>query len=462
MNDLDAFIVPHDLLNKYAKPGPRYTSYPTAPVWDDRFDEGQALKLYTQNQTQASGPLSLYFHLPFCTSLCWYCGCNVKISRNKRVTEPYLKALTQEMEHVSPYIQHRKVSQMHWGGGTPTYLSPEQIERLVSEINQHVQWADNAELSIEVDPRVTTFEHLQALRRCGFNRLSMGIQDFNPKVQEAVHRIQSFETTAQLIQQGRDLGFTSINVDLMYGLPYQSVESFRETLQHIQTLSPDRIALFHYAHVPWMKPAQKLIPTDAIPDADTKMNIFEMAIRQFLTAGYQYIGMDHFARPEDELSVAQRQRTLRRNFMGYTTQAGTDLYGFGVSSISEIDGHFIQNVREVPAYEERLSNGTLPTLRGMWLSPDDHLRKAIIEALCCNGYLNYAAISQRFAVDFQRYFQAELAACQGLAEDGLLSLNDQELQVLPRGQMLIRNVCMVWDHYLQQSPTAPQTFSRTL
>lgn len=366
------------------------------------------------------------------------------------------------MEQVSPYIQHRKVSQMHWGGGTPTYLTPEQIKRLVSEINQHIQWTDNAELSIEVDPRVTTFEHLQALRRSGFNRLSMGIQDFNTKVQEAVHRIQSFETTARLIQQGRDLGFTSINVDLMYGLPYQSVESFTETLQHIQTLTPDRIALFHYAHVPWIKPAQKLIPTDAIPDADTKMNIFEMAIRQFLTGGYQYIGMDHFARPEDELSVAQRQRTLRRNFMGYTTQAGTDLYGFGVSSISEIDGHFIQNVREVSAYEERLSNGTMPTLRGMWLSPDDHLRKAIIEALSCNGYLNYADITQRFAVDFQRYFQAELAACQGLAEDGLLSMNDQELQVLPRGQMLIRNVCMVWDHYLQQSPTAPQTFSQTL
>ncbi len=462
MHRLADFIVPRDLLKKYARPGPRYTSYPTAPVWDDTFDTAQAYKLYAQNQKQASGPLSLYFHLPFCTSLCWYCGCNVKISRNKSVMEPYLNALAQEMAQISPYIQHREVSQMHWGGGTPTYLSPEQIEALVAHIQRYFQWTKNAELSIEVDPRVTTLEHLQALRRCGFNRLSMGIQDFNPKVQAAVHRVQPFDTTAQLIQQGRDLGFSSINVDLMYGLPHQSLESFTETLQHIQALSPDRIALFHYAHVPWMKPAQKLIPTDAIPDADTKIGIFELAIRHFLAQGYQYIGMDHFARPEDELSVAQRQRTLRRNFMGYTTQAGTDLYGFGVSSISEIEGHFVQNVREVPAYENVLSKGVLPTLRGLWLSPDDHLRKAVIEALSCNGYLNSADIAQRFDVDFQHYFEAELAACQDLAEDGLLSLTGQDIQVLPRGQMLIRNVCMVWDRYLQQSPAASQTFSRTL
>lgn len=454
------FIVPRSLLAKYAKPGPRYTSYPTVPVWDKNFTPQDTQKIYTLNQSQTN-PLALYFHLPFCSSLCWYCGCNVKISRNDRVTVPYLKALEQELDKVTPFIQHRAVSQMHWGGGTPTFLSPEQIEALVGMITQRLSFTDNAEISIEVDPRVTTLAHLEALRRCGFNRLSMGIQDFNPRVQEAVHRIQSLEATTELIQQARHLGFKSINVDLMYGLPHQSVESFTTTLTQVQGLNPDRIALFHYAHVPWMKPAQKLIAVEDLPDADTKLKIFEFAIQHFLNTGYRYIGMDHFARPEDELAQAQTQRTLRRNFMGYTTQADTDLYGFGVSSISEIEGHFIQNIREVGEYQNALSNDLLPTQQGMWLSAEDHLRKAIIETLSCNGYLNFDAISQRFNIDFCQYFAKELQASQALAEDGLLTINDQELQVLPRGQILIRNICMIWDAYLAQEAPS-QLFSNTL
>lgn len=461
MADSTAYRVPRELIAKYATPGPRYTSYPTAPVWQDGFTAAQAQAIYrANNPVESQRPLALYLHLPFCTSLCWYCGCNVKISRNKNVTQPYLEALQRELALLSPELApRRQISQMHWGGGTPTYLSPEAIGELVQLLRQHVPFAPEAELSIEVDPRVTTFEHLAALRASGFNRLSMGVQDFNPAVQAAVHRIQPFAITAALIAESRRLGFESINIDLMYGLPYQNEASFGETLEQVRQLNPDRLALFHYAHVPWIKPAQKLIPLEALPDSDTKLAIFERAIGELLEQGYRYIGMDHFAKPEDTLSQAQAQHTLRRNFMGYTTQAGTDLYGLGMSSISEIDGHFLQNQRELPAYENILAAGQLPIQRGMVLSADDHLRKAVIEQLICNGYLDFAELGQRFGIDFSAYFAQELAACQPLAEDGLLHLSPHHIEVLPRGQILIRNVCMLWDVYLSRQPAG---FSKTM
>jgi len=456
------FVLPRPLLEKYAGPGPRYTSYPTAPVWSDDFGPQQARELYTRNRRQDAGPLAFYLHIPFCTSLCWYCGCHVKIERNKAVAEPYLKALDQELEAVcADLAPGRTLSQMHWGGGTPTYLSPEQIVELVGAVSRRVPFAPDAEISIEVDPRVTTLAHLQALRQCGFNRISMGVQDFDPQVQQAVNRQQSFEATAELIANARRLGFLSVNLDLMYGLPHQSVASFAQTLAQVQQLDPDRIALFHYAHVPWLKPAQKLIKAQDVPDSETKLQIFELAIAHFLQQGYRYIGMDHFAKPDDELSLAQQAQTLRRNFMGYTTQAGTDLYGFGVSAISEIDGHFVQNIREVPAYEARLAQGELPTLRGMWLSPDDLLRKAVIEHLICNGYLDFEQLATRFGIDFHSYFAAELQACEPLAADQLIEIQPQGLRVLPRGQILIRNVCMIWDAYLQ-AQSGKQMFSQTV
>lgn len=458
-----AYHVPRELLAKYAKPGPRYTSYPTAPVWSEDFGPAQARQIYRDNNPAGSTrPLALYFHLPFCRSLCWYCGCNVKITRNRRVTEPYLRAVEAELEGVTPWIAAgREVSQMHWGGGTPTYLCPQEIERLAGMVRSRLRFRPDAEISVEVDPRVTTSEHLEALRRCGFNRLSMGVQDFNAQVQQAVHRIQSFETTRDLIDKARALGFNSINIDLMYGLPHQTVDSFARTLEQVHSLAPDRLALFQYAHVPWLKPAQKLIDQEAVPDSDTKLAIFELAIDDFLREGYRYIGMDHFARPDDELSRAQRQGSLRRNFMGYTTQAGTDLYGFGVSSISEIDGHFIQNIRETPEYQARLSAGELPPSRGLRLSPDDHLRKAVIEALICNCRLDFAQFSARFGIDFSRTFAAELQASRPLAEDGLLRIDAGGLTVLPRGQILIRNICMIWDAHLPGQLAGERLFSRT-
>lgn len=458
------YVVPRKLLSQYAKPGPRYTSYPTAPVWSEHFDAQEARKLYAQNNPVAStAPLALYLHIPFCTSLCWYCGCHVKIERNKaKVTAPYLTALKQELALLqSEWATGRQISQMHWGGGTPTYLSPEALCDLTATLVAAIPRAENAEFSIEVDPRVTTPEHLEALRESGFNRLSMGVQDFNPEVQAAVHRMQPFEKTAELIAQARQLGFISINIDLMYGLPHQTVNSFSETLTQVQQLNPDRLALFHYAHVPWLKPAQKLIKTEDLPSSETKTRIFELAIASLLEQGYRYIGMDHFAKPEDELAQAQQAGTLRRNFMGYTTQAGVDLYGLGVSAISEIDGHFVQNQRDISAYQQRLARGQLPTLRGMWLSPDDLLRKAVIEELICNGQLSFKQISQRFEIDFTQYFATELATSEALATDGLIALHPDHLRVLPRGQILIRNICMIWDSYLKNQQ-GKQIFSQTL
>lgn len=457
------YHVPRDLLARYAAPGPRYTSYPTAPVWHDDFGPEQAREIYAENREHgASRPLALYFHVPFCTSLCWYCGCNVKIQRNKSVTEPYLRLIESELEAVTACMDcERPISQMHWGGGTPTYLTPTQIRELVGLVTSRLRFAPDAEISVEVDPRVTTQAHLEALRACGFNRLSMGVQDFNPLVQEAVHRVQSFEDTQTLIENSRQMGFKSVNIDLMYGLPHQSVESFETTLKQVRTLSPDRIALFHYAHIPWLKPAQKLIREEDLPSSEVKLDIFELAIDTLIQQGYRYIGMDHFARPEDELSQAQLKGSLRRNFMGYTTQAGTDLYGFGVSSISEIDGHFIQNAREIQDYTQRVEAGQLPVLKGMRLSQDDHLRKAVIEHLICNGFLDFAEIEARFELDFEAYFAPELEASRALIEDNLLRFESNGIRVRPRGQILIRNVCMIWDAYLK-AQRGQHTFSRTV
>lgn len=457
------YTVPRELLKKYAKEGPRYTSYPTAPIWRNDFSTHEAVSIYKKNNIEkASAPLALYFHLPFCRSLCWYCGCNIKIARNREVLEPYLHALEAEINGVSQFIaSQRQVSQMHWGGGTPTYLSPEQIVQLTQKIKAAFQFSEDAELSIEVDPRVTTSAHVDALKSSSFNRMSMGIQDFNPKVQAAVNRYQSFEDTAKLIEYSRQQGFHSINIDLMYGLPHQSVASFEQTLQQVHQLNPDRIALFHYAHVPWLKPAQKLLNAELLPCSEVKLDIFELAIQNFLTHDYHYIGMDHFAKKSDPLTLAQNAQSLRRNFMGYTTQSGVDLYGLGVSSISEIDGHFIQNQRHIREYQQALENQSLPIARGMLLAPEDHLRKAIIEALCCNGVLDFAAISTDFQIDFHRHFARELESMQNMAKDRLLEIDPHTIKVLPRGQILIRNICMVWDAYLSEK-SGQQIFSKVV
>jgi oxygen-independent coproporphyrinogen III oxidase len=450
------------MLEKYNRPGPRYTSYPTAPVWKDDFGPGD-LEKYYERADAASTPLSLYMHLPFCESLCLFCACNVSIQKDKRVTIPYLAALKKEIEHVSTKVsKSRRVIQFHWGGGTPTYLSPAQMEDLFGHTRERFTFAADAEIGIEVDPRVTSQEHLETLRRLGFNRLSMGIQDFQPLVQETIHRVQPYEMTRDLIVAARELGFESLNIDLIYGLPYQTAESFADTIDQALTLAPDRVAMFSYAHVPWLKKQQGSFQAH-LPEGKEKFRIFRSGLEKFLAAGYQYIGMDHFARPGDELAIAQTNRTLHRNFQGYTTKAGADLYGMGVSAISSIGSAYAQNRREVPAYQDEASSRGLATFRGYRLSSDDALRRAVIGRLLCHTVIPKQEIEREFSISFEEYFAPELERLEEPRAEGLVELPPGEIRVTPLGRIFIRNVAMVFDRYLhEQQMDKKPLFSKTL
>ncbi|MFP5504153.1 MAG: oxygen-independent coproporphyrinogen III oxidase, partial [Candidatus Sericytochromatia bacterium] len=378
------YIVPRDLLDKYNTAGPRYTSYPTAPEWRDDVTVEEAWAIIdANNRERAEVPLSIYVHVPFCHKLCYYCGCNMLVTKKKGLVENYLEAVIAEIGRVATHIdrQKRKVAQIHWGGGTPTFLDPEQLTRLFTTITDHFDLLPDAEVSLELHPPVTTFEQLETLRHLGFNRVSMGIQDFDPEVQEAVNRIQPYEQTRDLIAKCRELGFYSVNTDLMYGLPFQTLEKFKKTLGLVETLRPDRIALFNYAHVPWLKKHMAMIKEHTLPKPNEKLDIFEYAIGDLLRQGYRYIGMDHFALPENELAIAQADKTLQRNFMGYTTCADSDLYAFGVSSIGDLDRAYLQNERVVARYIELMKEQELPVKRGMTLSDDDRLRREVINRL---------------------------------------------------------------------------------
>jgi oxygen-independent coproporphyrinogen-3 oxidase len=457
---LAALDVPGGLLEKYDRPGPRYTSYPPAPFWTDHFDPEEFYQA-CRRADAAGTPVSLYVHIPFCESLCLFCACNVAIRKDRRVVEPYLNALREEMTSVAGFISRdRAVVQLHWGGGTPTYLSPAQMEHLFGDLQRRFRLADDAELGVEVDPRVTTPEHLETLRRLGFNRLSMGIQDFDPDVQQAVHRVQTFEQTQQIVQCARQLRFASINVDLMYGLPRQTVSGFSATLDHVLTLAPDRIALFSYAHVPWLRKQQGSF-AHLLPSNREKFRIFRQAIERLLEAGYVYIGMDHFARPDDELARAQSQRTLHRNFQGYSTRAGADLYGLGASAISRVADVYVQNDRNVERYQERVRSTGWALIRGYRLSADDRIRGAVISRLLCHAFVSKAEMEEEFGIEFDRYFARELEALTELEQDGLVVHNKAEIAITPRGRIFMRNVAMVFDRYLQSAAAQPR-FSRTL
>jgi len=450
------------ILEKYNRPGPRYTSYPTAPVWKDDFGPDDLENYYVQANT-AAAPVSLYMHLPFCENLCLFCACNVSIQKNKNVTIPYLEALKREIDHVSSRIsKKRAVTQFHWGGGTPTYLTPTQMEDLFGYASEHFTFAADAEIGIEIDPRVTSRAHLESLRRLGFNRLSMGIQDFQPKVQETIHRVQPYEMTRDLILAARELGFESLNVDLIYGLPYQTAESFRSTIDKTVTLAPDRVAMFSYAHVPWLKKQQGSFQM-YLPEGMEKFRIFRTGLEHFLDAGYVYIGMDHFALPGDELAIAQKNRTLHRNFQGYTTKAGADLYGMGVSAISSVAGAYAQNLKEVPAYQSTVASRGIATARGYKLSEDDVLRRAVISRLLCHTVIPKHEIEQQFAISFDEYFGPELEHLNDSRDEGLVILEPDQIRVTPLGRIFIRNVAMVFDRYLreQQMDQRP-LFSKTL
>ena len=454
--------VDEEFVERYNRPGPRYTSYPTAPVWTDSFGPAE-YETAMADAERKSSPISLYMHLPFCESLCLFCACNVVIRKDKSGTPPYLATLKREIDRVSSGVsRQRHVTQFHWGGGTPTYLSPEQMEDLFTYTRERFTFAPDAEIGIEVDPRVTTPAHMETLRKMGFNRLSMGIQDFKEDVQKAVHRVQPYEMTRDIIALARQLGFDSINVDLIYGLPYQTGGSFAHTVEQIVGLSPDRIAMFSYAHVPWLKKQQGSF-VKFLPEGMQKFDIFRNGLLKFLEAGYLYIGMDHFAKENDELAVSQRNRTLHRNFQGYTTKAGADLYGMGITAISGIQDTYAQNHRDIPSWENAVNQRGIATMRGYRLSQDDLIRREVISRLLCHTVIVKDEISKTFGINFDEYFAAELQRLKMPQEDGLVVINDKEIRTAWLGRIFIRNLAMVFDPYLEKQQLAARPlFSKTL
>jgi len=451
-----------ELVKKYNVPGPRYTSYPPAPQFTDKVAWTDVAQKIAQAQDSSRG-LSLYFHLPFCESLCWYCGCTTVITTQHEKSALYLNRVEKEMERMALRINpQRKVVQLHWGGGTPTFLSPAEIRRLGQSIRKYFELAPDLEAGVEIDPRRLTRDHVLALRDAGFNRASIGVQDFNPVVQEAIHRIQPRELTEQAMQWAREAGFKSINLDLIYGLPHQTAESFAKTLDEIIELAPDRLAVFSYAHVPWVKPAQKILEQEsALPSAETKLNILKLVIERLTENDrYVYIGMDHFARPNDELTIAQKNKTLQRNFQGYSTKNGADIYAFGMSAISQADGVYWQNAKDLSTYCTAIDSGGEPFAKGYILSDDDKVRRHTIMRLMCDLGLDYAAMSKDLGLDFAQYFREELHSMTDLEEDGLLTRHPHGLVVNNKGRLFIRNIAMRFDSYLPA--VAERRFSRTV
>ncbi len=440
-----------DLIHKYDRAGPRYTSYPTAPM----FHTGISPNDYVQSLKRAAdkhAPLSLYMHLPFCDTVCYYCGCNKVVTKQRERAVPYVKHLLEEIDLLADIIgNHRTVSQLHWGGGTPTFLSEAQIRALMSKLHARFHFApdDAGEYGIEIDPRECNEDTVRILRETGFNRMSMGVQDFEPAVQKAVNRIQSKGETLAVLEGARAYGFQSINTDLMYGLPLQTVETFNRTLDTIIDFSPDRIALFNYAHLPKMFMPQRRIHAADLPSPAEKLNILKLSIDRLLAAGYVFIGMDHFAKPDDELAIARREGRLYRNFQGYSTHADAEMLGLGITSIGYVDGAFYQNVKMLDEYYKGVNAGTLPIFRGYRLSGEDHLRRHVIMRLMCDFSLDFHAVEEKFGTNFSEHFTVELGELADMAEDGLLELHEDGLAVQPAGRLLIRNIAMVFDAYLR-------------
>lgn len=450
-----------ELVRKYNLPGPRYTSYPTAPLFSESIDRTTLTdEIAVDNQDDRS-PLSLYFHLPFCESLCWYCGCTTVITRRRASAGEYVGQLEKELALTAPLLNcARPVTQLHFGGGTPTFLPPAEIDRLAAAIHRYFRFSPDFENSVEIDPRRLTREHVEAFRRLGCNRASLGVQDTNPEVQLAIHRWQPLAQTAQAITWLREAGFQSVSLDLIYGLPLQTPESFGRTLDEIIALNPDRLAVFSYAHVPWIKPAQKVFDRrQQLPTTEAKLAMLMTAIARLTAAGYVQIGMDHFARPDDELAVAFADGTLHRNFQGYTTRAGASLYGLGMSSISQTDGSFRQNCKELPGYIAALEAGRLPVERGYLLSVDDRRRRAVISDIMCGRGLDYASLSRRLGLDFAVAFAAEIASLADLETDGLLGRSEQSVEITDLGRLFLRIIAMRFDAHLAKRPAG---FSKTV
>lgn len=446
------------LIEKYNYSGPRYTSYPTALEFNESFNEQDFITAATRYHDR---PLSLYIHIPFCHKLCYFCGCNKLITRQTHKVTQYLDALDVEIESRAPLFKNRTVSQMHWGGGTPTFLTNEEIARLMASLKQHFHFADDAELSIEIDPREITPDTIDHLANLGFNRLSMGIQDFNHEIQNLINREQDENLIRQLIKQARKNHFASISLDLIYGLPKQTVASFTETLNKVIDISPDRLSVFNYAHLPSRFAAQRKIKDHDLPNASEKLQILQTSIEKLTQSGYQFIGMDHFAKPSDELAIAQQQNKLHRNFQGYTTQGEADLLGLGVSAISMLGDSYAQNQKDLKIYQNQIATKGNGLWKGFNLSLDDKIRRDVIKQLICHFYLDKTTIEQQYHIVFDDYFAQDLALLKPLESDGLVTIRQHVIKVQPKGHLLIRNICMCFDTYMRRM-ARQQQFSRVI
>ena len=443
--------------------GPRYTSYPTADRFHKDFGENEYIETLALRSAGAlNKPLSLYIHIPFCDTICYYCGCNKIITKDKTRADEYLDYLEREAELLAPRLNGKNpLAQLHFGGGTPTFLSDGQLDRVFAMIRRHFNLLPDGEYSIEIDPRKVSRETVHHLGRLGFNRMSVGIQDFDPKVQAAVNRIQSVEETRNVIEAAREAGFKSVSVDLIYGLPHQTLDSIKPTIDTVLSLDPDRLALYHYAHLPHIFKPQRRIDTAAVPSSEEKLDILQYAVRRLGEAGYVFIGMDHFAKPDDELSVALREGFLQRNFQGYSTYADCDLVAIGVSAIGKIGGTYEQNERNITDYYAALDAGHLPVMRGYRLTRDDILRRNIIQDLMCRFALDFRVYQDTFAIPFAQYFADELADLEQMERLGLVKLKTNGLTVTPKGRFLIRNIAMVFDYHLRHRETTAQ-YSQTV
>ncbi|MGJ5672621.1 MAG: oxygen-independent coproporphyrinogen III oxidase [Nostochopsis sp.] len=448
-----------DIIKKYDIPTPRYTSYPPATELNTAFTASE-FKDAIASSNQRKTPLSLYFHIPFCQSACYFCGCNVVISNNKNIAKTYLEYLEREIKHTASLIDTDKQAvQMHWGGGTPNYLSLGQVENLWNNITRHFRFDPQAEISLEINPRDVDKQYIFFLKEIGFNRISFGIQDFNPQVQAAINRVQPEKTLFEVMEWIREAGFQSVNVDLIYGLPHQTYQSFHETIKKTIELDPDRIAVFNFAYVPWVKPVQKNIAQDALPAPQEKLEIFKMTIEELTNNKYLFIGMDHFAKPHDELAIAQRNYTLKRNFQGYTTWAQAELFGFGATSVSMLEDAYAQNHKQLRDYYQAIDADILPIGKGIKLNGDDILRRDVIMRLMSHAKLDKQDIEDKYHICFNEYFAPELEALQLLESDGLVSLSKNEIGITEIGRLLVRNIAVNFDaHRLTQE----QKFSRAI
>jgi oxygen-independent coproporphyrinogen-3 oxidase len=454
----------NELIRRYDLSGPRYTSYPTAMQFSEQFGP-QDYSREALNSNAAGKPLSLYFHIPFCASLCYYCGCNKIITQDRAKAQPYLNTLKEEIRLQAELLDtdHRPVQQLHWGGGTPTFISPQQMYELMEATGRHFKLLDDdsGDYSIEIDPREADHKTLETLRAIGFNRISLGVQDFNPAVQWAVNRVQSPELTADVLSKVRELGFRSTNIDLIYGLPLQTVDTFAQTLDQVIAMNPDRLSVFNYAHLPERLKSQRLIQEQDLPAPAEKLKILEITIAYLIGAGYVYIGMDHFAKPDDALALAQQAGVMHRNFQGYSTHAECDLVAMGVSSISQVGDTYCQNAHKINDYQDAIQGGQLAITKGLHLGRDDLIRRAVINQLICHFKLDGNAFGAQHGINFADYFARELAQLQQYQRDGLVQIDRNQLQVTPRGRLLIRSICMNFDHYLNQD-TLRHSYSRII